>query len=722
MSQPVSEPFASQGMTLLRRVQRIRRMATKELKEILRDRRTLVTLVLMPFLLYPLFSLILRKFLFVGGTDGRPLVYAVACGSAEEASVFQWMIERGRPLVERRTPGQPVPQVNVAVFNTPGETPEDALLAGKVDVVAKITKFPQNQAQPNAFWELDVDLLAVEGSLLGERATRIVDDCARAVGTIVWAERLKSLGIRQRPTPVRATRRIVKNPQPSSAVSLSSLIPFVLIMMTITGAVYPAIDLTAGERERGTLELLIAAPVPRLGLLFAKYLAVVTVAMLTATINLVAMTTTIFFSGLGTMVWGQQGLSWGTVAAVFGLLFLMATFFSAVLLTITSFARSFKEAQAYLIPVMLCALGPGLISLMPGVELQGWRLVTPLLNAALLSRDLLAGEGSLLSAIVVVISTSLYSFAALAMAAKLFAAEGVLFDARIGWGDLWQRPTRSSAASIAQSLLCLACMFPVSFAALGGISQLQDTSLSFRFGLVAFATATIYGGVPLIFAYWQRVAWDTGLSWRIPHWTSWVGAVVLGLSLWPLAHEIVVISQAMGLSSLEQEQLDKARGLIEQARQVPLWLFLMAIALAPACFEEFCFRGYVFGAFRARLRPAIAILVTGLLFGAFHLVTSDALAVERFLPSTALGCVLGWTCWRSGSVFPGMLLHATHNGWLALTIYYLPVIKSLGWGMEEREHLPITWLVAAACGCLMGAWIVSKGRDPSRFRTSYLPA
>ena len=81
--------------------------------------------------------------------------------------------------------------------------------------------------------------------------------------------------------------------------SLAALIPLILVLMTVTGAVYPAIDLTAGERERGTLETLIAAPVPRLGLLFAKYVAVLTVALLTAVVNLIGMTITAHSSGLG---------------------------------------------------------------------------------------------------------------------------------------------------------------------------------------------------------------------------------------------------------------------------------------------------------------------------------------------------------------------------------------------------------------------------------------
>jgi sodium transport system permease protein len=224
------------------------------------------------------------------------------------------------------------------------------------------------------------------------------------------------------------------------------------------------------------------------------------------------------------------------------------------------------------------------------------------------------------------------------------------------------------------------------------------------------ATGIVYGGVPLIFAHWRRVNWQTGFSWRLPPVLSWFGALLLGLSLWPFAHEIVVVSQMIGFATLEKVQFNRAQELIDQARQTPLLLFLAAIAFAPAVFEEFCFRGFMFGAFRARMRPWVAVLLTGLVFGLFHLVTSDALAVERLLPSTALGCVLGWVCWRTGSLFPGIVLHAAHNGFLALVIYYLPELKQRGWGIEEQSHLPATWLAAAGIGCFVGAAIIWLSR------------
>src|SRR5207249_2158978 len=106
--------------------------------------------------------------------------------------------------------------------------------------------------------------------------------------------------------PLRSVRVMRKVDEPSpletSQLSLTAVIPLILILMTITGAVYPAIDLTAGERERGTLEILVSAPVPRMALLLAKYVAVVTVAMLTATINLAMMLITLDLNQLTGLV------------------------------------------------------------------------------------------------------------------------------------------------------------------------------------------------------------------------------------------------------------------------------------------------------------------------------------------------------------------------------------------------------------------------------------
>jgi ABC-2 type transport system permease protein/sodium transport system permease protein len=195
--------------------------------------------------------------------------------------------------------------------------------------------------------------------------------------------------------------------------------------MTITGAVYPAIDLTAGERERGTLEILMAAPVPRVSILLAKYVTVLTVALLTALINLGMMTATFLVLGIGPGLLSTGPRVFLVLVEVLGLLILLAAFFSAVLLTLTSLARSFKEAQAYLIPLMLVAITPGMLSLLPDLRLEGVYLWVPLLNIVLLARDLLDGVASPAAAGLVVLITLGYAVIALVLAARIFGQSAV---------------------------------------------------------------------------------------------------------------------------------------------------------------------------------------------------------------------------------------------------------------------------------------------------------
>jgi ABC-2 type transport system permease protein/sodium transport system permease protein len=312
-----------------------------------------------------------------------------------------------------------------------------------------------------------------------------------------------------------------------------------------------------------------------------------------------------------------------------------------------------------------------------------------------------------------VASTVLYAFAALALAARLFAADAVLYDARLGWNEIWRRPRHAAPPGIALALSCLACMFPISFAANGTIAAIDVEGIQARLIAMGVATALVFGGVPLLFAWWRRIDWATGFQWRRPPAASLLGAAALGLCLWPFAHEIIVVTHDIGLVSLQTEQLERARILIEQCRTVPVWLVLGAFALAPAVFEEFCFRGLVFSAFRSRLNPWSSILGSAALFGLFHLVATDALAIERLVPSTLLGIVLGWTCHRTSSLFPGMVLHSFHNGLLTLLFYFLPQVQAAGWGIQERSHLPWTWLAVAAAGAAAG-WLVLFLVTPSR--------
>ena len=257
-----------------------------------------------------------------------------------------------------------------------------------------------------------------------------------------------------------------------------------------------------------------------------------------------------------------------------GLLLLFAAFFSAVLLAITSFARSFKEAQAYLIPLMLLSLAPGVMGMLPGLSLEGPLTVVPLVNIVLLSRDLFEGGAQIPIALVVIASTLLYALAAIGTAAHIFGAEGVLYNEQSTWSDLLRRPQEErSVPSVASALLCLALMFPLWFICRSVIARLGDISIVGQLGLMAGTGSLLFAGLPLLWANRGRVRLRTGMQLQAAPLVAWGGALLLGMSLWP------VIVQLFALTLPKPDPRDGLEQFLKPFRELRE-NFPLAIALA----------------------------------------------------------------------------------------------------------------------------------------------
>ena len=407
---------------------RLWRLCRKELRETLRDRRTILTLVLMPLLLYPLLGMTLQRFLLSASTTVNP-VFMIGMESDREAKQLRSLIEDPRSVPPREILEASDPEL--AKFDIVGfddMLPDHALEQNFVDLAARVVE-----------WDpLAIEITAVQGDAGSLNARRILVERLQWFKLASSEARVEELQTKPYVQPFALQIRTIGAEEKQSL--LATVIPLVLVLMTITGAVYPAIDLTAGERERGTIEMLIASPIARGHVLFAKYVAVVTVALLTALINLAAMFVTLWASGLLSRLTDNGEFPTVEIFQILGLLVLFSGFFSAVLLSLTSFARSFKEAQAYLIPLMLLALTPGIFSLMPGVELTGSLAIVPLVNIVLLARDLLSGGFETVPAVAAILSTIAYAVAALSVAARLFGSDAVLRGSELSIGSIFQRP------------------------------------------------------------------------------------------------------------------------------------------------------------------------------------------------------------------------------------------------------------------------------------------
>lgn len=728
---------------------RLARLTLKELREILRDRRTIITLVVMPLLLYPLLALVFQRFLVTSLMTDGPETYVIGVDSKEYGQMFAQQLHAGEVVLgEEVEEGEAPLEITddfalrselakeVGAELTPNQTDAEHkihwrllppgsekrhVLDASVNLAVATQRSDENRSEEGLGQPLRWEIYYRPGSPSSEAALRFVELRLRALNETHLDLQLKKLGIAAE-LPAGVTRHAVAFGG-APTFSLAALIPLILVMMTVTGAVYPAIDLTAGERERGTLETLIAAPVPRLGLLLAKYVAVLTVALLTATVNLVAMAITSRSTGLSASLFGGAGMTLPMVLKVLILLALFAAFFSAVLLAITSMARSFKEAQAYIIPLMLLCLVPGIICLAPSLTFTGPLAVIPLVNIVLLARDLLEGSVHGALAAAAVISTLLYVVAALAVAARVFGSDAILYGGQSTWSDLFRRPVESeSAAPPATALFILAAIFPCYFLLSNELARWASLDMDCRLVGAGVVTALVFGVIPWAVMRFQRVAARTGVGLGGSSGVAFAAAVVLGISLWPLAHELFLVSEWLGFWTLRSDQFALVRDLVDQWRNVPWALIMVALAVVPGVFEEFFFRGWLFTSLRRLLRPASTIIASAVVFGLFHVVAAQALCPERFLPSTMLGLVLGWIRYRTGSIWPCVVMHTVHNGLLLSITYWQDELADRGYGIEETAHLPMAWLLLAVVVAAVGVVSLAMSTRKQRAMSGTVPA
>ena len=434
--------------------------------------------------------------------------------------------------------------------------------------------------------------------------------------------------------------------------------------------------------------------------------------------NLVSMTATIFATGLGPLLFGERGLTIAVVFQVFGLLVLLAAFFSAVLLAVTSFARSFKEAQAYLIPLMIVSIAPGIFSMMPGVQLDGLHVAMPLANIVLLARDLFSGPVDPLAAGIVVTSTLIYALAALMVAARIFGTDAILYGSPGTWSDALRRPrTRKDACTPLAAVVGLSLTIPTTFLlqhfAVRAVNELPNAT-ALRLCVSAIVTMVAFAVIPIAIVRGRNVRAETAFSLRRASWPAFLGAALLGASLWPLVYELIVAVHGLGLITIDESVKTHVRDLVLDLKEVSPVLTIGALAVVPAICEEVFFRGFLMSALRSKLSDRRAIFVTALIFGAFHVIIGPSLGLERLLPSFCMGLVLGYVCVRSGSLFPGIVLHATHNGILTSLIYFEDWLKEQNFDVPASAatsdaHIPLEWLAVGAVVAVVGAVLVHRG-------------
>jgi sodium transport system permease protein len=228
-------------------------------------------------------------------------------------------------------------------------------------------------------------------------------------------------------TPFEIKPTNVASPKQVSGVVLGMILPYLMIIMCLTGAIYPSVDLTAGEKERGTLETLLTSPVARTHLVLGKVLVVLTASLATAALAITSNSLALAFFNSGRFTKFPVTLSPLALAGVCAMMMPLAVFISSLTIAVGLFARSSKEANTYLQPMLLLAIVPAIIAALPGVDFNYGLAFIPVLNISLLCKELLTGLCPWGHVLVVFGSMTVYAALAVATAVTLFKRESVLF-------------------------------------------------------------------------------------------------------------------------------------------------------------------------------------------------------------------------------------------------------------------------------------------------------
>jgi sodium transport system permease protein len=390
----------------------------KELVDSLRDRRTLVSMIAVPLLIMPLLLIGFGMVsLALVGRAMKEIPEVMILGGEDSPRVMAEL----RALKDVRiVPGQPdyVDEISDKQIRAAAQIPPgfDAKLAAGEPATVRI--FMYEGEMKSGF---GADRLQRFFQRLRDRSVREQLEARRLPANLAH--------------PFDIVEQNVAPPEKVGGAILGGLVPYFVILLCMTGAMYPAMDLTAGEKERGTIETILCSPVSRTHLVLGKFLMVLTASIATAILAIISMSAS-FGAGKQLLLGAvspeadaalQITITSKAIASIFFVVLPVAVFFSAALLALSLFAKSYKEAQSYISPLMIVMVMPAVAALLPGVELTPALALVPVLNISLVSKEIIAGTYHWSLIAVIFLSSSAYAALALAVAVKLFQREDVLF-------------------------------------------------------------------------------------------------------------------------------------------------------------------------------------------------------------------------------------------------------------------------------------------------------
>lgn len=673
----------------------VRLIWAREVRDQLRDRRTIFTIAVLPLLLYPLLGMTflqITQFMkehptriwLIGAAalpDDPPLLagghFSEEFCFEDEARLLKMTVADAMPEAFRELEPRYVAQHGIQ------NDAYDAVVFFPASFAERLAEFRTQLRSRAGDAELDsqdlqlqvpqprifVNMASDKSRMAFDRVDRVLDR---------WRREIVRQNLQSSNVPVAATEPFevaetdVSKEDTRRAAIWSKVLPFIVLIWALTGAFYPAIDLCAGEKERGTLETLLCCPARRTEIVWGKLLTVMVFSAATALLNLMSMGIT------GAFIMGQikrmadvglnVELGPPPAAAIGWLLFAIvpiAALFSALALAIAAFARSSKEGQYYLMPLLLITLPLMTLPMLPSVELELGTSLIPVTGMMLWLRALIEGQyvEAARYALPVLGVTLGCCLLAIRWAVRQFENEAVLFreSERFGLG-LWVRHMlrdRDETPSLAEALLCGVLLLLITFFVglqSAALTDLQSTAQELWYALAKSALVTqiaLIAGPVLIMATLLTRSPRTTLLLRAPRPATLPAAFLLAVALHPLA---MLLGQCIEtLYPIGEDTLRALQPHMAAMRNAPLLPVIAVVALVPAICEELAFRGFILSGMRHMGSKWGAIVISSVFFGLTHGLLQQSLA------ATAVGVAIGYVAVQTGSLFPGIVFHFTYN-------------------------------------------------------------
>jgi len=610
----------------------------KELREMLRDRRSLIVMLGLPLVLYPLLAIGIAT---LQGGKKRELterVGKVVLNDPDSAPHLRDMLSAKVSGLELGPPRSPADA-------------ERALADGSIDAAIDVTPDLEEQARAGNRVEVKVrlDRSRTTADFVERKIRRIIDNYQRWLTEQRLAERKIPLSVL---APVEMTTDDVADPSQRFGHLLAQALPVLLLMTGMLGALFPALNATTTERELGTMESLLLTPARRFELLAAKGLLVLLCALLTAGLNMLSMSATLLRAL--TLV-SDHPLNLSISPSMLILSYIAAIpaliFFSALVLIVGLVARNFREANSFATPVMLIPLTAFAIA-MAEPKPTAALLITPVASTTIVIREVLTGRATVGQFLLAFSSSCLYAGIILSFAGRLFSSEQLVNPA---WEPvslkLFRRREKTTKAprlpAVDEALIlfciCLLLLFYVSpnFLKHGLLAEAVGNEI-----LLILAPTLLYS----IMARWD---WRKTFSLSPTSTPILIAAALLGVGLSPWAPLLKTFQDKLWHPDPESER-DMMNAFVAALQTYPVIKVIVIGALAGVC-EEILFRGPIQCSMLRRIPAWAAILFTALLFAGMHL------DVHGFPLRTLLGMLLGWIVWRTGSIYPAMLAHGLYD-------------------------------------------------------------